>query len=136
MSYSVILLNNISHLLFFSASGYSKLKSGKECKSGGTKLGTFSSVGQCADACRAKGSCTYFIYGTGSKSGSCWWEYTKTADCTEGWKQDGRTGYTFYEITGNICISKPFKLTTYIYIVYNNIINIINNSNIKIFIQK
>ena len=54
-----------------------KIKSGKECSSGKEEdLGTQSSVDACRAACIAKkgASCRFFIFGTGSKAGACYWE--------------------------------------------------------------
>jgi len=84
-------------LVAVSAADYIKRKSGSECESSDYKLGKFSTVEECADACRQKDGCKFFIYGTGSKSGYCYWEYTKTADCSEGWETDK---YNFYEVAG------------------------------------
>ena len=70
-------------------------------------MGTFESIGHCANACRQKDHCKFFVYGYGPKEGACWWEHTKTADCSEGWIYNE---HDFYEITGNICITKPVKL--------------------------
>ena len=90
---------------------YIKRKAGAVCNSGDTWLGYFSSVGECADACREKVGCRFFIFGTGSYHEYCHWERTQTADCTEGWDYYW-DDYDFYEITGIICITLSLKLTT------------------------
>ena len=54
-----------------------KLESGKECSSGKEEnLNTQRSVDACRAACIAKkgASCRFFIFGTGSKAGYCYWE--------------------------------------------------------------
>ena len=44
--------------------------------------------------------CKYIVYGKngvqGDKSSACFWEYTATAACSEGWEADS---YDFYQIT-------------------------------------
>jgi len=58
-----------------------KIKSGHECSSGAeTNLSQQESVEACLAACvAAKGDdCKYFVFGTGSKAGRCWWEETCT----------------------------------------------------------
>jgi hypothetical protein len=72
---------------------YVLTQSGSECQSSDTWLGWFSTVQQCADACRNGDFCRYFIYGTGSKAGNCYEEYTDAATCPEGWESDE---YDFY----------------------------------------
>ena len=78
---------------------YVKHKSGAECQSSDTKLGWFSGIQGCVDACRQKDGCRFFVYGTGSKFGYCYWEKTTSADCSEGWENDK---YDFFEIAGII----------------------------------
>ncbi|KAK3272669.1 hypothetical protein CYMTET_19049 [Cymbomonas tetramitiformis] len=77
---------------------YQLLKSGVECNSGDTSLGTKASVEDCAAACHATSGCTYFVFGTGSKSGACYEEDTTSPDCSEGWESDS---YDFYSLAGN-----------------------------------
>lgn len=52
-------------------------------------------VQQCADACKAKAGCEFFILGYGEKEGSCYHEFTATEECTEGWDVDE---YNFYKV--------------------------------------
>ena len=75
---------------------YELLHEGAECQSPDEYLGSFSSVTQCADACAATDGCSFFIYGTDQKSGSCWVEFTTSAACAEGWEIDY---YNFYGLT-------------------------------------
>ena len=46
-----------------------------------------------------RSGCKYFVYGkkgvSGDKSKGCYWEYTSTAACSEGWTDDS---YDFYQI--------------------------------------
>ena len=72
------------------------MKHGAECKSNDENLGIQVSFADCANACKEKNGCKYFIYGYGSKAKMCWWEKTKTTECPEGWEQDD---YNFYELT-------------------------------------
>jgi hypothetical protein len=66
-------------------------KMGHECLDGdGTNddeqpLGTQATVEECRAACLQKGGhdCNYFIFGTGSKAGRCWWEYDSACDSGE-----------------------------------------------------
>ena len=70
--------------------------SGVECQSEDEKLGKFNTVLECARACREKNECNYFVFGTGTKAGECYWEKTKNQECPEGWEFDQ---YHFYEKT-------------------------------------
>ena len=45
-------------------------------------------MSECADACVHTNGCTYFVFGKGSKYGQCYYEYTKSAKCKEGWETD------------------------------------------------
>jgi hypothetical protein len=74
---------------------YQLLQTGKECDSGDSNLGSKSSVAQCAAACKARSGCKYFIYGTGSKNGKCYYEKTSRDNCPNGWQSDK---YNFYKI--------------------------------------
>ena len=72
------------------------MKHGAECASSDEKLGDFSNVQICADACARKPQCQFFIYGVSSEFGTeCWWERTSSASCPEGWESDS---YDFYQI--------------------------------------
>ena len=73
------------------------MKSGVECNSADEYLGWFDDVRKCADACKAKSECYYFIFGNGNKWGQCWWEKIWSRNCHEGWEQDQ---YDFYEMLG------------------------------------
>ena len=42
-------------------------------------------IDQCITKCKEDAKCTFFIFGTGSKAGRCWRQYTASADCSEGW---------------------------------------------------
>ena len=72
------------------------IKSDNECNDNDEHLGDFTSLKECANACRNKAGCKFFIYGKDSKQGSCWWEKTSDSSCSEGWEVDE---YDFYEIT-------------------------------------
>lgn len=74
---------------------YWLVKSGHECMSTDTGYGVQSSIQNCADIVRSNGG-SYFIFGTGSKAGHCFTEWTSTAACSEGWESDE---YDFYAIT-------------------------------------
>ena len=92
-----------------SSVNYIKRKSGAECNSADSDLGTFMSIEECAKACFQMDECRFFNYGYESKVDRCWWEYTKTADCsddeTSQWQYKE---YNFYEITAGITfITKP-----------------------------
>jgi len=71
-------------------------KRGAECNSNDENLGSQVSFADCANACKEKTGCKYFIYGYGVKDKRCWWEKTQTADCPEGWEPDD---YNLYEMT-------------------------------------
>ena len=69
----------------------------------------YDSILECYKACKDKDGCKYFLYATGSskvigsklvvssKLKKCYWEKTKSAECTEGWKKNN---YDFYEMRG------------------------------------
>ena len=79
--------------------GYKLRRQGMECKSSDSKLGNFGSLDECAAACKKTTGCNFFIYGFGTKSGACYWEFTEQNSCDEGWEEDL---YDFYEMTGTI----------------------------------
>ena len=70
-------------------------KRGAECKSADENLGSQVSIADCARACRKKTGCNFFVFGTGSKDGKCYWEKTQNTNCPEGWDEDD---YNFYEM--------------------------------------
>lgn len=76
--------------------GYVLRKSDHECKSADKKLGDFSSLNECANACCGMPECKFFIYGKLNKR--CFWEKTLDVNCPEGWEDDS---YDFYELKGN-----------------------------------
>ena len=63
------------------------------------------SIAECEKACMDKVGCNFFVFGTGSKDGKCYWEKTSTADCPEGWKQND---YNFYETKSMQCQVREF----------------------------
>ena len=71
------------------------IKEGSKCVSGDEKLGTFKTMQECAQACKDKSDCRFFIYGKGNKAGQCHQEYTSDASCTEGWQSDSYDFYAF-----------------------------------------
>lgn len=71
-------------------------RAGAECASADSFLGVQPSLEECATRCKRTAGCKYFIFGSGFKSGRCFWEHTNTSDCTEGWEVDE---YDFYSIT-------------------------------------
>jgi len=70
---------------------YTLMKTGVECQSDDSSLGTFSTVQECADATEQHGG-RFFIFGINGKAGKCWSEHT-SASCPEGWKSND---YNFY----------------------------------------
>ena len=74
-----------------------KLQSDVECKSADVYLGKFSSIYGCAAACEERDTCTFFVFGKGSKRGKCYWEKTIGPNCPEGWENDE---FDFMKITG------------------------------------
>ena len=88
--------------------GYKLLKSNFECGSDEEKLGNFSSLQECGQACRNKDGCNFFIFGESSskKEESCYWEKASAGDCTEGWVNDT---YDFYELSSMFSFSNFFS---------------------------
>ena len=86
---------------FAGVTDYRLLKSGVECQSEDESLPwgwirwSVPDVKKCADACREKSDCKYFIFGTGRKEGNCYWEKTENGECPEGLQEDH---FDFYEI--------------------------------------
>ena len=74
---------------------HSLIKIGAECLSEDQKLGRFLSLAKCADACRSKRDCKYFVYGKLDVVGYCYWEKTTSESCPEGFQN---TNYDFYEL--------------------------------------
>ena len=57
--------------------GYQKINSDVECQSDDTRIGIFSTLNECIDACQTNTGCKYFIYGKGERAqGKCYWEKT------------------------------------------------------------
>jgi hypothetical protein len=84
-------------------SGYTLLRHFAECRSNDMHLGDFGDVADCADACAQTQGCRFFVYGLAQspytaedKSGRCWYEFTTSPTCAEGWEPDS---YDFYELT-------------------------------------
>jgi hypothetical protein len=76
-----------------------------ECISPDVLLGRFPGrLDLCAAACARAAGCHYFIFGTGSKAGSCWREHTYSGACAEGWEVDE---YDFYELTDQPLVLPP-----------------------------
>ena len=73
------------------------MKQGVECESDDESLGDDVSIGECANACKAKAGCNSFIFGTGIKAGNCYWEKTLNGTCPEGWEKND---YNFYKMKG------------------------------------
>ena len=57
-------------------------------------LGAFRTAGECSDACGATAGCSYFVHGYGNDKCDgdgkcrCYWEYTASMTCPEGWEND------------------------------------------------
>ena len=66
-----------------------------ECNSMDQHLGNFQSLDDCANACRINDQCSFFVYGTNSKEGRCYWEKTTSASCPQGWQNDN---FDFYAL--------------------------------------
>ena len=88
------------HIHNFTFLDYNLVKSGHECKSADENLGRQVSIADCARACRKKTGCNFFVFGTGSKDGKCYWEKTQNTNCPEGWDEDD---YNFYEMKSMFC---------------------------------
>ena len=71
------------------------IKRNVECSSQGENLGRKTSLDECANACRNKNQCAFFIYGIDNKKGKCWWEKTSDGCETEEWETDN---YNFYKL--------------------------------------
>lgn len=83
------------------------VKSGVECKSADKHLGFYLyNASDCANACQDISECKYFISGTGSKEGTCYWEKTESRDCGEGWEEDQ---YNFFEMISKLNWVKKFS---------------------------
>ena len=70
-----------------------------ECVSADFWLGNFgagsSGLQECEQACATHSACRYFVFGHGSKAGSCFHEVTANSECKEGYETDE---YDFYEL--------------------------------------
>eukprot|EP01051_Picozoa_sp_SAG22_P006920 SAG22_NODE_469_length_10143_cov_5.595181_2_plen_487_part_00 len=86
-------------------SGFTLIRSNVECNSGDSRLCDgglchLDTVTQCADLCRSTDDCEFFIYGNkdgpqGNKAGLCYYEFTASASCDEGFEADS---YEFYQL--------------------------------------
>ena len=64
---------------------HSLVKLGTECNGNvESSLGTFDTVGECADKCLETCGCEYFVYGHAdtAKAGMCSWEKVSSDDCS------------------------------------------------------
>ena len=52
---------------------------------------------ECADLCRLRTGCKFFIVGNDGGTEKCYWEHTSSALCPEGWDRDT---YNFYQLKG------------------------------------
>ena len=91
--------------------GYKLVQSGVECKSNDHDLSPprYQDATACAIACNKWGTidhqtrltsgCKRFIFGTGDNCNSegckCWWEYTTSDSCPEGFESDNYDFYSF-----------------------------------------
>ena len=73
------------------------VKQGVECESEDEILKGNVSIRECANACKEKAGCNFFLSGTGIKAGTCYWEKTPSATCQEGWQDDD---FNFYTVKG------------------------------------
>merc|ERR1712232_1368398 len=71
------------------------VRSNRECKSAGKRLGKVDSLEKCMLSVWSYGE-RFFIFGKGRKEHHCWYEKTASEDCPEGWGFD--RGYDFYKI--------------------------------------
>merc|ERR1712228_619700 len=71
------------------------IKEGAECLSSDESLGTGMTLEECSEACSKINGCKFFILGSGSKEGYCYWEKTENENCDEGWEDDE---FNFYAI--------------------------------------
>lgn len=84
------------------ACGASIEKTGNYCNLASAKSPKYYSTGQlltvddCITKCKEDMKCTFFIFGTGSKAGRCWGQYTASSDCPEGWIADSE--YDFWKV--------------------------------------
>ena len=80
---------------------------GKTCKSNSVELSKAHNAGECANSVRKAGGTFFDFSQVVDGTGKCYWEYTTSADCVEGWK-DG--AYDFYALTGK-CLLYRFMYT-------------------------
>ena len=71
------------------------IKRGVECSSPDVDFGAVDSAAACAQRCAAARDCRFFIFGTGSKLGDCYGEFTMSDTCEEGWEIDD---FDFYAL--------------------------------------
>ena len=69
---------------------YSLLQSGHDCQSDGVFIGHTSSIKGCADLCRKKYGCQYFMLDKrdDDEGSDCFWKKMDESSCIEGWNQD------------------------------------------------
>ena len=69
---------------------YSLLQSGHDCQSDGVFIGQASSIKDCADICRKKQGCQYFMLDkrNDDEESNCFWKKMDDSSCSEGWNQD------------------------------------------------
>ena len=75
-------------------------KHGARCKSDDSYLSRISSLEECANVCRNKEDCNFFVYGYDDENGQCYQQLTNSSACTEGWEY---ASYHFYELLGKLC---------------------------------
>lgn len=85
-------------------SGWTLLRSDVECGNNANEvyLGTFESVDACAQACKDRDGCTYFIFGKKSRLGICWDEAITESECTK-WTPHH---YDFYRLDVSDAVSQ------------------------------
>ena len=72
-----------------------------QCGSNDLRIGGFSTLQRCAEACAATRSCRFFTFAPHSHAnGDCYQEYTLQATCPEGWDYTDRN-YSFYELNAS-----------------------------------
>jgi hypothetical protein len=82
---------------------YILVKQNADCNSEDTYLGKFDSVQECAEAVQKAKVTEFFVYGTGSNAGKCWYEHTTSPTCPNGWHTDS---YDFYYIPRDYVLVK------------------------------
>lgn len=64
---------------------FTLIKSNAECNSDNVPLGPKTSLQECADACAAAPTCSFFVSGKGAELGHCHQEITNSSLCAEGY---------------------------------------------------